>query len=55
MLHWVVTAARGLSLAAAGGDSSLGAVRGGLAVVVSLVQSTGSQARRLQSRGTWAQ
>lgn len=49
VLHWVVTAARGLSLAAAGGDSSRVAVRGGLAVVVSLVQSTGSQARRLQS------
>lgn len=49
VLHWVVTAARGLSLAAAGGDSSRVAVHGGLAVVVSLVQSTGSQARRLQS------
>ena len=49
VLHWVVTAARGLSLAAAGGDSSRVAVHGGLAVVVFLLQSTGSQARRLQS------
>ena len=46
VLHWVVTAARGLSLAAAGGDSSRGAVRGGLAVVVSRAEHrlSGSQA-----------
>ena len=48
-LCWVFVAGPWLSLAAAGGDSSRVAVRGGLAVVVSLVQSTGSQARRLQS------
>lgn len=55
VLHWVVTAARGLSLAAAGGDSSRVAVRGGLAVVVLSCAEHRLSGTQASVAGTWAQ